>query len=163
VTTVSTSFIIIQFFARVIVRDCFVPRLRPRRNTVAFVVRRFESDFVLVHVRRIPFLKIRFLTFSSPKAHSQVTYNHHITIVIMMTQVDITARPGFTPPSGKPPASSGISSSPMVLTPGAVTDEGTPNPPSTAESAQTKNFTPTTDEDGWSGTSWSSDDVSTST
>lgn len=78
-----------------------------------------------------------------------------------MIQADMAALPGLSPPSRKIPATSGSPSSLMALTPGAVTDEGTPNPPSsTTESAKTKNLTPAAKDEEWNVHSWSSNDVS---
>lgn len=76
--------------------------------------------------------------------------------------------PGFTPPSGKPPAS-GLNSSPVAsLTPGAVTDDGTPNAPSSTETTpaaaiKKPNFTPIENKkptEGWNGAEWTLEDVS---
>jgi hypothetical protein len=80
--------------------------------------------------------------------------------------------PGFNPPSEKPQAPSSFTSansSPMAsLTPGAVTDEGTPPNGTETPAAIIKkpNFTPIENKkqviEGWNGIAWSSEDVSTS-
>eukprot|EP00980_Cylindrotheca_fusiformis_P019074 scaffold6433_cov125-Cylindrotheca_fusiformis.AAC.16 len=78
------------------------------------------------------------------------------TIVLVMTQVEIMRAPRLSDPFEKPPIAAGISSSLTALTPGSVTDEGSPNPPSTSESDKT--LTPAVKEQDWSGKAWSYDE-----